>query len=218
MRKNKIITNAVILLIIISLIFSSVVIAERTKETSKTIFDSEIEVYTKCNASVEIEKDVYVPEYGWVYSEIPQGHFTYEPKKRLNLRISFPWEENDTDHYGQSERIIGMHRWFWISDDNIDYIYYNSKNNDNSMMQSRIENEVCTDSVKANETFIKTREVYYLFEYYQQIELVGDNLIYYQNAVSFQKEAIFELSESDNLDDYLGYLEKSKEEYNKIIL
>ena len=65
MRKNKIITNAVILLIIISLIFSSVVIAERTKETSKTIFDSEIEVYTKCNASVEIEKDVYVPEYGW---------------------------------------------------------------------------------------------------------------------------------------------------------
>lgn len=64
MSKNKILTNAVILLIILSLIFSSVVIAERTKET-KTIFDSEIEEYTRCNASVVIEKDVYVPGYGW---------------------------------------------------------------------------------------------------------------------------------------------------------
>ena len=162
--------------------------------------------------------EYYVPDYGWVYSEIPEGHFTYEPKKRLNLRISFPWEENDTDHYDQSERVIGMHRWFWIDNDNIDYVYYNSEENYNSMMQSHVENEVCTDSVKANETFSKTREIYYLYEYFQQMELIGDNLIYYQNAVLFQKEAIFELSGSDNLDDYLYCLEKAKEEYTKIIL
>jgi hypothetical protein len=162
--------------------------------------------------------EYYVPNYGWVYSEIPKGYTTYEPKKRFNLRISFPWEENNTDHYDQSERIIGMHRWFWIDDEDIEYFYYKPSEGYNSMMQCREENNILTDYNIANEVFQKTREIYYLYEFYQQIDLVGDNLIYYQNATSYQKDAIFELSVSDNLNDYLFYLEKAEEEYNKIIL
>jgi len=162
--------------------------------------------------------EYYVPSYGWVFSEIPDGYMTFEPKTRLMLRASFPWEENDTIPYPNSERIIGMHRWFWINNEKVTNIWFNKLTKDQSYMRSEMENEIVTDTLTANETFNLTKTVYHLYEYFQQIDLDGDNLIHFKNAISYQKEAIFELAESDNLDDYIGYLKKAQFEYEQIIL
>jgi hypothetical protein len=156
--------------------------------------------------------EYYVPGYGWVFSELPQGYITFEPITRLILRISFPWEENDTISYSRSEKVIGLHRWYWISNENI------TSGVIGSMMHNTLENEIVTDPDTANETFNFTRTVYKLYEYYTQIDLEGDNLVHFQNAVSYQKDAVFELGESDNLFDYTSFLEKAKYEYEQIIL
>ena len=85
-------------------------------------------------------------------------------------------------------------------------------------MHNTLENEIVTDPDTANETFDFTRTVYKLYEYYTQMDLEGDNLVHFQNAVSYQKDAVFELSVSDNLFDYTSFLEKAKYEYEQIIL
>ena len=60
--KKTILKEAVVLLILASLIFSSVAIAGNTEETSKII---DTEIVTLCSPSIDVKKDVWDPDSGW---------------------------------------------------------------------------------------------------------------------------------------------------------
>jgi len=67
MKKINFLTNAVILLVLVSLVFSSVAIAVNTKETSKISNNSKVtKNFMQCNPEVDIKKDVWDPDSGWV--------------------------------------------------------------------------------------------------------------------------------------------------------
>jgi len=61
-----------------------------------------------------------------------------------------------------------------------------------------------------------TKNVFHKYEYYLGMNLSGDNLNHFQNATSFQFEAINELKESDDISGYILYLIDANEEYNEI--
>ena len=63
-----------------------------------------------------------------------------------------------------------------------------------------------------------TKDVYHKYEYYLSIDLNGENWEHFQNAVSFQMQAIEELKGSTDAFGYLYYMNKANEEYNKISL
>lgn len=64
---KNILKGAVVFLIITSMIFSSVVIAVNTKETDEISDESNVIKYlAQCNPEVDIKKDVWDPDSGWV--------------------------------------------------------------------------------------------------------------------------------------------------------
>ena len=55
-------------------------------------------------------------------------------------------------------------------------------------------------------------------EKYLSIELSVENQEYLDNAIFYQRKAVYELAENDDLFEYIYYLDKSYDEYKKIIL
>jgi len=67
MKKGKIMRGAIVFLIIVSLTFSSVAIAINTEETDKKTDEYAVtEEIFQCSPEVDVKKDVWDPDSGWV--------------------------------------------------------------------------------------------------------------------------------------------------------
>lgn len=158
--------------------------------------------------------EYYLPDYGWVLTEVHNGKTPYETKNQIILRICFPEDENDTQTDFIYKKMKGLERWLWIDNENI-IPYYKDLVEGSRCCMFR-ENEIVTDKVYGDEAINITKNVFNKYEYYLGMNLSGDNLNHFQNATSFQFEAINELKESDDIFSYILYLIVANEEYNEI--
>ena len=80
------------------------------------------------------------------------------------------------------------------------------------------ESEVTTDSFTADYAFFLTQMVFHQYQQYLGMNLTGENLEHFQNAVSYQKQAIDELIDSGDPDEYIYFIDKAYDEYKEIDL
>ena len=108
----------------------------------------------------------------------------------------------------------GEERWIWIDSENV-FPYYKDCDK-GSKSQMFTESEIITDWFIVDYAFFRTKTVFHQYEKYLLIGLTGENLEYQQNAISYQKKAIDELKENDDIIEYIYFLDKAYDEYKKI--
>jgi len=154
--------------------------------------------------------EYYCPDYGWIYAETSMFKTPFEPKNNIILRLNYPEDENIAgsghDYYG------GCEPWYWLDNTDI-LVWWNC--DEASGTQGWIEKEVITNEYLADLSFNYTRDVYELHTRYFGMNLSGEQMIHYNNAVCAQHNAIDCLHQS-NVDGYLENITIAYDEYNQI--
>jgi hypothetical protein len=78
------------------------------------------------------------------------------------------------------------------------------------------EHEMMTDYVSAEYAFSLTEMVLQYYEQYLGVNLSVENQLHFNNAVSYQKQAILAFKQSQEPDGYLGFMNQAYEEYLSI--
>ncbi|VVB62184.1 Transglutaminase-like superfamily protein [uncultured archaeon] len=155
--------------------------------------------------------ELYCPGYGWILADVDKAVVPYEAKNQIIMRICSPQDEDNTGHDFFFPKMIGIERWFWI--DNNHVIPYYKDLVEGSKLNMFPEQSLSTDSVTADFAFSLTEMVFMFYEQYLGSNLGGENLQYFQNAVAYQKQAILELKQSQDLNGYLSLLNLAYTEY-----
>jgi len=160
--------------------------------------------------------EYYCPGYGWVLVETTGGETPYETKRQIVNRVCYPEDEDDTKTDYIFPLMKGEECWLWIDNENVFPYYVDCKKGSKSQMFS--ESEVTTDSFTADYAFFLTQMVFHQYQQYLGMNLTGENLEHFQNAVSYQKQAIDELIDSGDPDEYIYFIDKAYDEYKEIDL
>ncbi len=160
--------------------------------------------------------EYYLPNYGWILTEVHKGITPYETKNQIILRICYPEDENNTQTDFINKKMKGIERWFWIANEFIKPYYKDLVEGSRCSMFR--ENEVFTDNISGENAINITKNVFHKYEYFLGMDLAGNNLKHFQNATNYQFQAINQLKKSDNVSGYIYYLNKANEEYDDIII
>jgi hypothetical protein len=160
--------------------------------------------------------EYYCPGYDWILTEVHGGKTPYEPKNQIIQRICYPEDEEDTHADYIYSRMDCIEKWFWIENEKVMPYYKDLK--EGSKTRGYQECEVITNELVGNDAIQLTEDVFNDYEHYLALTLSGENLIHFNNAVSYQKDAVYTLKVATDLFGYIYYLDKAQEEYNKIIL
>jgi len=160
--------------------------------------------------------EYYCPDYGWILIDPTRGKTPYEPRRQVINRICYPEDENDTKTDYIIPFMSGEERWLWIDDENVFPYYVDCDNGSKSKMFS--ENEIMTDSFTADYAFFLTQTVFHQYEKHLGKNLSGENLEHFQDGLHYQKQAVDELSRSDDVNKYVYFLDKAYDEYKEIII
>jgi len=160
--------------------------------------------------------EYYLPDYGWILTEVHKGITPYEPKNQIILRVCYPEDENDTQSDFVNKKMKGLERWFWIDNEFINPYYKDLV--EGSRCKMFREKEVFTDKISGEEAVNISKIVFHKYEHYLGMSLAGDNLEYFKNATNYQFEAINDFKESDDESGYITYMNKANEEYDNIII
>ncbi|MCK5030141.1 MAG: transglutaminase domain-containing protein [Thermoplasmatales archaeon] len=160
--------------------------------------------------------EYYCPGYGWILIDPTKGTTPYEPKRQVISRVCYPVDEDNTKTDYIFSLMKGEERWMWIDNENVYPYYVDCNEGSKSKMFS--ENEVTTDSFTADYTFLLTQLVFHQYEQCLGGNLVGENIKHFQNATNYQKQAVSELSKSDDILEYIYLMDKAYDEYKEINL
>jgi hypothetical protein len=160
--------------------------------------------------------EYYCPGYGWILMDSTEGKTPYDTKRQVINRICYPEDEDDTKVDYIFPLMKGEERWIWIDSENVFPYYVDC--NEGSKSQMFTESEIINDWFTIDYSFFRTKTVFNQYEKYLSIELSVENQEYLDNAIFYQRKAVYELAENDDLFEYIYYLDKSYDEYKKIIL
>jgi len=160
--------------------------------------------------------EYYLHNYGWVLTEVHGAKTPHGPENQIIQRICYPEDEADTQTDFLYPKMKGLERWLWIDNQNITPYYANLK--EGSKIKTFEDKKITIDSSITGYITNLTRDVYYQFEYFQGMNLSGQNKIYFENAKQYQMDAINKLIEFSDLLYYYIELQNANEEYNKICI
>jgi hypothetical protein len=160
--------------------------------------------------------EYYCPGYGWVLVETTWGKSPYATYHQVINRVSYPQDEEDTKRDYIFPFMKGEERWLWIDNDHISPYYVDCKTGSKAQMFS--ETNVSTDQLTANYAFVLTQIVFRQYQKYMGLNFTGENLMHFQNAIAYQKQAILSLKQSQDPDDYLRFMNQSYDEYKEIMI
>jgi len=160
--------------------------------------------------------EYYVPEYGWVLLDSTKGETPYETKRQIINRICFPEDEDNTKTDYIFPYMKGEERWLWIDNEYVSPYYVDCDAGSKSQMFS--ESEVTTDSFTADYAFLLTQMVFHQYQQYLGKNLTGENQQHFENATIYEKQAIEKLIETDDVNDYIYYMDSAFDEYKEIEL
>ena len=158
--------------------------------------------------------EYYVPEYGWVLLDSTKGQTPYETKRQIINRICFPRDEDDTKHDYILPYMKGEERWLWIDSEDVYPYYVNCDQGSKSQMF--IETELVSDGYKVDYAFLLTQLVFHQYEQYLGQNLPGENQQYFNNATQYQQQAMQQLIQTQDLDDYIYYMDSAFDQYKEI--
>lgn len=157
--------------------------------------------------------EYFVPDYGWVLLDTTRAKTPFNTSRQTVNRVCHPEDENNTKTDYIFKRMKGEERWIWLSNDSVKPYYVDCKQGSKSQMFS--ENVVITCSLVADACFNSTRSTFGSYQKYLGMNLSGENLTFYENAIGFQTEALDSMNAGNPL-DYYYFTQRANEEYNKI--
>ena len=160
--------------------------------------------------------EYYTPGYGWVLLDSTKGKTPYETKRQIINRICFPEDEDDTKTDYIFPYMKGEERWLWIDTDDVFPYFVDCDRGSKSQMF--IESEIMTDSYKVDYSFLLTQIVFHQYEQYLGMNLSGENQQHFENATMYQKQAMEKLIETEDVNDYIYYMDSAFDEYKEIEL
>ncbi len=158
--------------------------------------------------------EFYCPGYGWILSEVHNAVVPYEAKNQIIMRICSPQDEDNTSHDYFFPKMKGVEQWLWIDNDHVIPYYKDLK--EGSKVNMFPEQSLLTDPVTAQFAFSLTEMILMFYEQYLGSNLSGENLQHFQNAVTYQKQAILALKQSQEPDGYLSFMNLAYTEYEEI--
>jgi hypothetical protein len=158
--------------------------------------------------------EYYCPGYGWVLLETTGGKTPYATYHQVINRICYPQDEEDTKRDYIFPFMQGEERWLWIDSDHISPYYVDCDRGSKSQMFT--ESKVITEQMTASYAFVLSEIVFYEYQKFLGINLTDEDQLHYTNATLYQKQAIFELKQSYDIDSYLISLNMAYNEYQKI--
>jgi hypothetical protein len=108
----------------------------------------------------------------------------------------------------------GEERWLWIDTDDVSPYYVDCDAGSKSQMFT--ESKVSAEQMTVSYAFVLSQIVFHQYQEYLGINLTGDDQLHYNNAILYQKQAIFVLKQSQDIDDYLTSLNMAYDEYQEI--
>lgn len=157
--------------------------------------------------------EYYCPGYGWVLVETTKGISPYATKHQVINRVCYPKDEDSTKRDYILPFMTGEERWLWIDTPQVSPYYSDLKNGSKSQMFT--EANVSVDQLTANYAFVLTQIVFRQYQNYLGVNLTDGNLHHFQNATSYQHEAI-NVMKAHDIDGYISFLNKADDEYSHI--
>ncbi len=158
--------------------------------------------------------EYYCPGYGWILVDTTRAKTPFQPHRQVINRICYPSDEEDTKTDYIIPTMKGEERWMWFSTNKVYPYYVDCKQGSKSQMFE--ENILNVDAFVADNTIFNTELVFHQYQKFLDLNLSGENLDYFIKAIKYQKQALTELSSSDDVFDYLFYLDKAYDEYKNI--
>jgi hypothetical protein len=158
--------------------------------------------------------EYYCPGYGWVLLETTGGKTPYATYHQVINRVCYPQDEKDTKKDYIFPFMKGEERWLWIDTDDVSPYYVDCDAGSKSQMFT--ESKVSAEQMTVSYAFVLSQIVFHQYQEYLGINLTGEDQLHYNNAILYQKQAIFVLKQSQDIDDYLTSLNMAYDEYQEI--
>ena len=159
--------------------------------------------------------EYYVPDYGWVLLDPTKGLTPYPTHRQVINRICSIEDEQDTKKDYIYPFMKGEERWIWIDTDSVKPYYVDCDQASKSQMFT--ETMVSVKPFAADYSFFRTQNV---FSQYQKLlgstSLTASDQHHVENAIEFQTQACNALVETDDINEYVFYIEKAYDEYKAI--
>ena len=159
--------------------------------------------------------EYYCPGYGWVLVETTKGVSPYATKHQVINRVCYPTDEDHTKKDYLFRFMTGEEPWFWINSPVVTP-YYSDLKNGSSRSQMFTEANTTVDELSANYAFVLTQVVFRQYQRYLGMNLSGENLLYLQNATSYQQQAIIAMQRHD-AGEYIALMNQASAKYAQII-
>jgi transglutaminase-like putative cysteine protease len=160
--------------------------------------------------------EYYHPTYGWVLLDSTKGETPYPTHTQIINRICSIDDEEDTKTDYIYRFMKGEERWIWIDTDQVRPYYVDCDQGSKSQMFTEAEMEL--SSFAGDYTFFRTQNVYAQYEKFLGADLSISNKNHVNNAITFQKQACYQLIQTQDIDEYIFFIEKAYDEYKAIEL
>jgi len=158
--------------------------------------------------------EYYVPGYGWVLLDPTQGETPYETNHQIILRVCTTDDENNTKPDYIFPYMTGEERWIWSDTLLVEPVYIDCDNASKSQMFHEATTTSSPEHV--TEAVQKTKTVYRYYQRYLGMNLTGENLTLFINAIHYQKAAIHALNTSEPLENYTALIDQAIHDYEHI--
>lgn len=158
--------------------------------------------------------EYYMPEYGWVLLDSTKGLTPYPSHRQVINRICTIDDEDDTKKDYIYRFMRGEERWIWIDTDSVEPYYVDCEEGSKSQMFT--ETMVSAKEFAVDYTFFRTQNVYSQYEKFLGISLPASDKQHVLNAIDFQIQACTSLIDTNDIDEYVFFIEKAYDEYKAI--
>jgi hypothetical protein len=158
--------------------------------------------------------EYYIPEYGWVLLDSTKGLTPYPTHRQIINRICSIDDEDDTKQDYIYRFMSGEERWIWIDTDSVEPYYVDCDQGSKSQMFT--ETMVSAKEFAVDYTFFRTQNMYSQYEKFLGSSLTTNDKQHVLNAIDFQIQACNALTDTNDIDEYVFFIEKAYDEYKAI--
>jgi len=158
--------------------------------------------------------EYYIPGYGWVLLDSTKGITPYDTQRQVINRICSIDDEQDTKHDYIYRFMKGEEQWIWINTNNVEPNYVDCDSGSKSKMFT--ETILQLKPFAADYAFFRTQNVFNQYERFLGSDLSSLEQQHMNNAIQYQKEAVTQLIQTGDINDYIFYLEKAYDEYKML--
>jgi hypothetical protein len=158
--------------------------------------------------------EYYMPGYGWILLDPTYGETPYPTNRQIINRICSIDDEDNTKKDYIIRFMKGEERWIWIDTNKVIPYYIDCDTGSKSQMFT--ETTLETSEFNADYTFFRVQNVFYQYEKFLNKDLIESDEVYLETAIINQIEACNRLVETNNINEFVFFIEKAFDEYKKI--